>query len=330
MKAGVASHYQSFRDELLRQKNIINIGIKNSPTTQSINHTKPWWEGEDPNKEFISAIDEVDYNFINTLGLKIIKGRDFSRIFPSDLSKAFIINEEAAMEMGLKNPIGIRLKAGDKDGFIIGVVKDAKFTSLKEPIKPIIYNLTNNFADDVMNLFGVIYISIKPGEVSKTIKDIKSTWEKFNPGYPFEYNFLDETYNNLYQSEERLADIFGVFTSLALFVTFLGLFGLALFMTEQRTKEIGIRKVLGASIIDILSLLSSSFTKWLIIANILAWPVAWFAMTKWLQSYAYHIDISLLTFFIAGSITLIITLLTTSLITIKAAITNPVESLRYE
>ena len=330
VKAGVASHYQSFRDELLRQRNIINVGIKNSPTTQSINNTKPWWEGEDPNKEFISGIDEVDYNFLNTLGLKIIEGRNFSKKLPTDLSKAFIINEEAAREMGLRNPIGIRLKAGDKDGFIIGVVKDAKFTSLKEPIKPIIYNLTNNFADDVMDLFGVIYISIKPGEVSKTIKDIKSTWEKFNPGYPFEYNFLDEIYNNLYQSEERLADIFGVFTSLALFVTFLGLFGLALFMTEQRTKEIGIRKVLGASIIDILSLLSSSFTKWLIIANILAWPVAWFAMTKWLQSYAYHIDISFLTFFIAGSITLIITLLTTSLITIKAAITNPVESLRYE
>ena len=330
VKANVASHYQSFRNELLRQRNIINVGIKNSPTTEAVNNTKPWWEGEDPNKEFISEIDEVDYNFINTLGLKIIEGRNFSEKFPTDLSKAFIINEEATREMGLRNPVGTRLKTADKDGFIIGVVKDAKFKSLKEPIKPIIFNLTNNFADDGMNLFGVIYISIKPGEVPQTIKDIKKTWAKFNPGYPFEYHFLDETYNNLYQSEARLADIFGTFTSLALFVTVLGLFGLALFMTEQRTKEIGIRKVLGASIMDILSLLSSSFTKWLIIANIIAWPVAWFAMTKWLQSYAYHINISFLTFFIAGAMTLIITLFTISLITIKAAIKNPVESLRYE
>ncbi|MEJ2613389.1 MAG: FtsX-like permease family protein [Ignavibacteriaceae bacterium] len=330
VKANVASHYQSFREELLRQRNIINVGIKNSPTTHAINHTRPWWEGQDPNKKFISEIDEVDYNFLNTLSLKIIKGRNFSKKFTTDLSKAFIINEEAAREMGLRNPVGIRLKTANKDGFIIGVVKNANFKSLKEPIKPIIFNLTNNFADDVMNLFGVIYISIKPGEIPQTIKAIKSTWEKFNPGYPFEYHFLDETYNNLYQSEARLADIFGTFTSLALFITVLGLFGLALFMTEQRTKEIGIRKVLGASVIDILSLLSSSFTKWLIIANIIAWPAAWFAMTTWLQSYAYHINISFLTFFIAGSTTLIITLFTISLITLKAAVANLVESLHYE
>jgi putative ABC transport system permease protein len=330
VKADVASHYQSFRNELIKQRNINNIGIKNSITTQAINNTTAWWDGKDPNKEFVSEIDEVDCNFINTLGLKVIEGRNFSEKYPTDLSRAFIINEEAAREMELKNPVGTHIKAWDKDGFIIGVVKDANFKSLKEPIRPMIFHLTNNFSDDVMNLFGVIYISIKPDEVPKTLKAIKDTWEKFNPGYPFEYIFLDETYNNLYQSEEKLADIFGTFTSLALFVTFLGLFGLALFMTEQRTKEIGIRKVLGASVIDILSLLSSSFTKWLIIANVIAWPAAWFAMTKWLHSYAYHIDISFLTFFIAGSITLIITLLTISLITIKAAVANPVESLRYE
>ena len=330
VKADVASHYQSFRNELLKERNINNIGIKNSKTTQAINNTTAWWEGKDPNKEFVSEIDEVDYNFINTLGLKIIKGRNFSENFPTDLSRAFIINEEAAREMGLKDPVGTQLKAGDKDGFIIGVIKDANFKSLKEPIRPMIFHLTNNFTDDVMNLFGVIYISIKPEEVSKTIKAIKSTWEKFNPEYPFEYSFLDETYNNLYKSEERLADIFGVFTSLALFVTILGLFGLALFMTEQRTKEIGIRKVLGASVVNILSLLSGNFTKWIIIANIIAWPAAWFAMNKWLQSYAYHINISPLIFFAAGLITLIITLITVSLITIKAAIANPIESLRYE
>ena len=330
VKADVGSHYQSFRNELLSQRNINNVGIKNSLTTENINNTAPWWEGKSPNKDFISEIDEVDYNFINTLNLKIVEGRNFSEKYPTDLSRAFIINQRAAEEMELKNPVGTHLKAWDKDGFIIGVIKDANFKSLKDPIKPMIFHLTNNFADDEMNLFGVIYISIKPEEVPKTINAIKNIWEKFNPEYPFEYNFLDETYNNLYQSEERLADIFGTFTSLAFFVTILGLFGLALFITEQRTKEIGIRKVLGASVIDILSLLSSSFTKWLIIANIIAWPAAWLAMTKWLQSYAYHIDISFLTFFIAGSITLIITLLTISLVTIKAVTANPVESLRYE
>ncbi len=330
VKADVGVHYQSFRNELLSQRNIINVGIKNCLTTENINNTVPWWEGKPPNKEFVSEIAEVDYNFINALNLKIVEGRNFSEKYPTDLSRAFIINEEAAKEMALKTPVGTHLKAWDKDGFIIGVIKDANFKSLKDPVKPMIFHLTNNFADDVMNLFGVIYISIKPEEIPNTIKVIKNTWEKFNPGYPFEYQFLDETYNNLYKSEEKLADIFEVFTSLALFVTILGLFGLALFMAEQRTKEIGIRKVLGASVINILLLLSGNFTRWLIVANIIAWPAAWFAMTKWLQSYSYHIDISLLTFFIAGSITLITTLLTICLITIKAATANPVESLRYE
>ena len=330
VKANVASHYQSFRNELLKQENINNIGIKNSLTTEDINNTDPWWQGKDPNKEFFSEIDEVDYNFINTLNLKIVKGRNFSEKYPTDLSSAFIINEKAAKDMELKTPVGTHLKAGDKDGYIIGVVKDANFKSLKEPIQPIIFHLTNNYSDDVMNLFGVIYISIKPGNISNTLKTIKNTWENFNPGYPFEYYFLDDTYNNLYQSEEKLADIFGVFTSQALFVTILGLFGLALFMTEQRTKEIGIRKVLGASVLNILSLLSGSFTKWLIIANFIAWPAAWYVMSKWIQSYAYHIDISFLTFILAGLVTLFVTLITVGLTTMKAVIANPVESLRNE
>ena len=330
VKANVAEHYQSFKNELLNQGNINNVGIKNSLTTEAINHTNAWWEGKDPNKRFISEIDEVDYNFIKTLKLKIVKGRDFSDKLPTDLSRAFIINQEAVKEMGLRNPVGTHLKAGDKDGYIIGVVKDANFKSLKEPMLPMIFTLTDKFSDDVMDLFGVIYISIKPQEVRNTINFIRNTWDKFNPGYPFEYYFLDDTYNNLYQSEERLADIFSVFASLALFVTVLGLFGLASFMTEQRTKEIGIRKVLGASVINILSLLSGNFTRWLVIANIIAWPAAWFVMTKWLQSYAYHIEVSVLTFFAAGAVTLFITLLTVSLIAIKTATANPVEALRYE
>ncbi len=232
--------------------------------------------------------------------------------------------------MELENPIGTHLKAGDKNGYIIGVVKDAKFKSLREPIQPVIFNLTNKFSDDVMNLYGVIYIAIKSNDVQGTIKAIKRTWDKFNPAYPFEFYFLDDTYNNLYKLEAKLADIFSAFTSLALFVTILGLFGLASFMAEQRTKEIGIRKVLGASISNILSLLSGSFLKWLIVANIIAWPAAWFIMNYWLQSYAYHVKLSLLIFLAAGGITAFVTLLTVGFIVIKAATANPVKSLRYE
>ena len=330
VKSNVGEHYQSFRNELLRQENIKDVGIKNSITTEGINHTVLWWEGKDPNRRIVAEIDAVDYNFINTLNLKIIDGRDFSKKYPSDLNNAFIVNEMAVEAMELKNPVGAHLKAGGRDGYIVGVVKDANFKSLKEPVQPMIFNLTDNFSDDVMNLFGVIYISIKPAEIPGTIKYIKKTWEKFNPGYPFEYYFLDETYNNLYNSEARLTDIFGVFTFLALFVTILGLFGLALFMTEQRTKEIGIRKVLGASVINILSLLSGSFGKWLLTANIIAWPLAWFIMEGWLGSYAYHIEMGIFTFLTAGSIVFIVTLFTVGIIAIKAATANPVKSLRYE
>ncbi|MEJ2505696.1 MAG: hypothetical protein P8Y81_05465, partial [Ignavibacteriaceae bacterium] len=330
VKANVGAHYLSFRNELLRQKNINNVGIKNCLTTESINNTAPWWEGKDPNKKFYSEVADVDYNFFSTLNMKIIEGRDFSENYATDSTSAFIINEEAAKEMELKNPVGTRISGGTREGYIIGVVKNANFKSLRGTVQPMIFNLARTYSDEVMDLFGVIYISIKPEDVSATIKEIQNTWEKFNPDYPFEYSFLDETYNNLYQSEQKLADIFGAFTSLALFVTILGLFGLASFMTEQRTKEIGIRKVMGASVINILSLLSGSFTKWLIIANIIAWPAAWFAMYSWLHSYAYHMNINLLTFIAAGSITLIITLLTVSLIAIKAATANPVKSLRYE
>jgi putative ABC transport system permease protein len=232
--------------------------------------------------------------------------------------------------MNLKNPIGTHLKAGNKDGHIIGVIKDAHFKTLRQPIQPIIFHLTDNFGDETMNLFGVIYVSVKPGHIPETIESIKAAWEKFNPDYPFEYSFLDDTYNNLYQSEQQLADIFRIFTFLAIFVTILGLFGLVTFMTEQRIKEIGIRKVLGASVINILILLSGSFTKWLIIANVIAWPAAWFTMEYWLRSYAYHTEISWLTFLAAGTITLLVTFITVSLIAAKAATANPVESLRYE
>lgn len=330
VKANIGNHYQSFRNELLNKENIVNIGLKNSITTEPINHTNAWWEAKDPNKKFISEIDDIDFNFFKTLKLKIIEGRDFSENFPTDLSAAFILNEKAVKEMGLKNPVGKRLKAGNKDGYIVGVVKDANFRTLKEPVQPIIYTLANDFTDEGMDLFGVIYISIKPQEIPNTIKYIEKTWNKFNPDYPFEYTFLDDTYNNLYKSEANLADIFSMFTFLALFVTIMGMFGLASFMADQRTKEIGIRKVLGASVINIFLLLSGNFVRSLIIANLIAFPLAWYVMQKWLQSYSYHTEISLLIFIIAGGLTLIVTLSTISIIVFRAATTNPIESLRYE
>jgi len=330
VKANVGSQYPAFRSELLKNTTIKNVGIKNSLTVESINNTSPWWEGKEENSQFQSEIAEVDYDFLNTLNLKIIEGRNFSKEYSTDLSGAFIINEQAAKSMGLNKPIGKQLYAGDKKGYIIGVVNDAHFKSLRTPIQPIIFHLAGRFNDDVMDLFGVIYISVSSKNIPAAIDIIKSTWDKFNPDYPFEYYFLDETYNNLYKSEQRLGNIFSVFTSLALFVSILGLFGLASFLTEQRTKEIGIRKVLGASVINIVSILSGSFTRWLVIANVVAWPAAWYVMNNWLQSYAYHTGINITAFITAGVLTMSTTFLTVSFIAIKAATANPVESLRYE
>jgi putative ABC transport system permease protein len=265
----------------------------------------------------------VDEQYAEVLKLKIVAGRNFSKEFATD-SSAFLINETAAAALGWDQPLGKRLSMGDfYKGPVIGVVEDFHFESFHHEVKPILF---------MFNRWRPSYLAVRlrPGNVAEGIAAIQKLWKEFVPNVPLQYSFLDQDYQKLYDGERRVAQIFLVFSLLAIVIACLGLFGLASFMAEQRTKEIGVRKVLGATVSGIVGLLSKDFVKLVIVAFAVATPLAYFAMQRWLQDFAYRIDIGWWVFALAGGIALVIALLTVSYQAIKAALANPVESLRYE
>ncbi len=278
------------------------------------------------------AADWVEHDFAETFGLKLIAGRDFSPEFSTDPVEALLINETAALALGWRdNAVGRRLAMYRPDrpdpifsGRVVGVVKDFHFQSLHLPIKPMLMTCRP--------VFNRTYIALRlqSGNLAATLAGIEKGWKKLAPEWPLELSFLDETAAAQYQSEQRVRRVVGHAAFLAIFIACLGLFGLAAFAAEQRTKEIGIRKVLGASATGVVALLSKDFVKLVLIGNLIAWPVAYFAMNKWLQAFAYRIDIGWSVFALAGGLALLVALLTVSTQAIKAALANPVKALRYE
>jgi putative ABC transport system permease protein len=255
--------------------------------------------------------------------MEMAEGRSYSKEFPTDATEGVMVNEAAVKAMGMQSPIGKTLSIDNSQAKIIGVVKNYHFRSLDQEIDPLIlvYNPP---------ICRILFAKLTSDNLSKTISYIESVWKKFAPGYPFNYRFLDEALDGLYRSEQRIGTILKYFSILAIFISCLGLFGLASFMAEQRTKEIGIRKVLGATVSNIILLLSKEFSKWVLWANVIAWPVAYYAMNRWLQSYAYHINITFWSFLLATGLALIIALLTVCYQATRAALANPADSLRYE
>jgi len=225
--------------------------------------------------------------------------------------------------MGLKEPIGKRLWIKDYKGIIIGVVKDFHFRSMHRLIEPLAMKIIPQWCDEMCLRFN-------PQDVSGSLRFLEGVWKNLYPGYPFQYWFLDDTLNNLYRTEERVARSSHYFTILAIIISCLGLLGLASFTAEQRTKEIGIRKTLGASSFNIVKLLSSDYLRWILLANIIAWPITFLAMNQWLQNFAYHITLKPPIFILCGVMALLLALLTISYRSIKAASANPVETLKYE
>ena len=264
----------------------------------------------------------ADEDYAKTFQLELKEGRFFSSEFSTD-NTAIVINEEAAKIMGFKNPVGEILTTPqmDRNLNIIGVVKDFHFKSLHHRIEPLIMQI------GACNTF---YIKMKPDKITSTVEFIKKTFKSFNHPNPIDFHFLDDDYDNLYRTEQRMGKIFGYFSFLAIIISCLGLIGLSSFMTERRTKEIGIRKVNGAKSIEIFFLLSGEYIIWVMISIIIACPIAWYAMNKWLQNFAYRINISWWVFALAGVIALLIALLTVSFQSYRAASKNPVEALRYE
>ena len=301
-------------------------GVVNASSTfhkmvgRGYNHGGMEWPGKDPDSYVGFEAFEVDYDFVETMGMKMKEGRSFSRGFGGDSAK-IILNEKAVETMGLKNPVGTTIRRFGRDVQIIGVVKDFHFESLHEPIKPSYLFLWPG---------GTIIASVQSHNQRQTIAAIERLYEKYNPGFPFTFNFLDEAYQKQYDSESRVSALSKYFAGLAIVISCLGLFGLAAFTAQKRRKEIGVRKVVGASVVNITTMLSKDFLRLTFISLAISFPVSWWIMSNWLQSYAYRINITPYVFVIAGIAVILITLFTISFQSIKAAMANPVNSLRTE
>jgi putative ABC transport system permease protein len=283
---------------------------------------------EDNVSQFVKTLRyEVDYDYIPTLGMEMAAGRNFSKDFGTD-SASVIINETAAKTLGWANnaltkSISHRTNEGTVENYrVIGVVKDFHFRSLHEKISPLVMKLSSGS--------GHIIVKTKTKDIAGLLASMEKQWKSFKPDLPFTYSFLDERFNEVYKAEQKTGQILGVFAGLTIFVGCLGLFGLATFTAEQRTKEIGVRKVLGASVAGIVALLSRDFLKLIATAIVIALPVAWWMMSRWLQDFAYKIDIAWWMFAGAAVISVVVALATISYQSIKAALMNPVESLRSE
>jgi len=265
-----------------------------------------------------------DEDFVDVYGMEIIEGRNFSKDFPSDAEGAILINEMAAKASRWESPIGQSLTYwGNRTGTIVGILKDFHFHSLHKPIEPLCIYFEPLY-------FDYLSMKISASNIPSSIEYIEKTMKKFSPKYPFEYHFFDEIFDSAYRTEQKTGQIFSAFTLLSLCIACMGLFGLAMFTAQQRIKEIGIRKILGASAGTILLLLLKEFTKWVLIANVIAWPIAYMTMNRWLQNFIYRINIDIWTYIFAAALALVIAFLTVSYHSLKAATANPIDSLRYE
>ena len=323
-RAGLRDKFPSFKSELLRLPNILSLTATSNVTgAVPATSSNVDWEGKSIDENQVWGFLFVYYDYFKTMNIDLIDGRAFSSEIPTDATQAFIVNEEAAKLIHAESPVGLNVGMGDRSGTIIGVAKDFHFNSLHTHIRPLVVQIRPEYCNYLL-------IRIRSADRPNTIRNIETTWNRFMPHFPFRYRFLDDTIDQMYRIEMRLGRILTVFTLLALIISCLGLFGLASYTTEQRTKEIGIRKVFGASTRKIVILLSKEFTKWVLAANVLAWPIAYIVMKQFLETYAYRIDIGLWVFIFSTAIALIIALVTVSYQSIRAAVSNPVKSLRYE
>ncbi|MBA4053229.1 MAG: ABC transporter permease [Marivirga sp.] len=316
--------YNVLRDELLSTKAVIEMSTSSAPATDMNFRSSGFeWEGKDPGFHENFGTIAVTHDFGRTVGWQFTDGRDFSRDHASD-SLGMVINETAVKYMNIKDPVGKIVKRGDTPYKILGVIKDMVMDSPYEPVYQTIFILDYNWAS-------VINIKLNPAQnASESIAQIERVFKKFNPGSPFDYKFSDQQFSLKFASEERIGKLATFFAILAIFISCLGLFGLASFMAEQRTKEIGVRKVLGASMINLWLMLSKDFMFLVIISLFIASPLAYYFMNNWTQKYTYHTEISWWVFAVSGAGAFIITILTVSYQSIKVSLANPVKSLRSE
>jgi len=321
---GIRKNYDAVKNELLQNPDIdkVTAGM-NLPNWAWPSIILSDWEGKETDKEIKMCHGSVDYDFFETFKMDIIEGRSFSPQFPTDLTSALIVNEEAVKQMDMKDPIGKQMNTWGHSGIIIGVVKNFNFDNVRNKINPVVLDLDPDQTD-------YLIMKLKPADFTHTIASIGSIWNKFEPDFPFEYAFLDDYLNKLYIMESVVLKIVIYITGMALFIACLGILGLASFMAEQRTKEIGVRKVLGATDLNVFYLLSKDLIKWVVIANIIAWPLAFAGMNGLLQNYANRVSINLWLFVLTGIATLLAAWMTAACQSVKASRMNPLNAIKYE
>ena len=314
-------NYEGIRTELLNQPGIHNISSGAANIMMADNTTSDTnWDGKNPKESFLIHPMYIDKYYISFFKLKMALGEAFTGM-ASD-SVHYILNETAVREAGIKDPVGKMFSLHDRRGTIIGVVKDFHMASLKQKIEPAIFV----YQPSCWKMF----IKTSGKDAPLAVEAAKRIWAKYNPGFPFEYRFMDQMYDSMYKSDQRSGALFSVFAGIAIFISCLGLFGLATYTAQVKVKEIGIRKVLGASVANITTMLSKDFLLLVVLSLVIASPVAWYAMTKWLQDYAYKTSIQWWVFVLAGVSAILIAFITISFQAIRAALANPVKSLRSE
>ena len=322
----LSKNHETVKAEFLRHANILGASVSSTVPGQDLGMWLTKIKGQDDEKSQSIHYMHIDPDFIDQFHIPLVAGRNFSSNMTSDREEAFILNESSVYSLGWKtaeDALGKRIYGSGHEGNIIGVTQDFHYKGLQREVGPLILDMNSN-------RFNLITISVNIRYLEETLAYVKLKWGELRPGVPIEFFFLDESFDRQYRSEEQMGKIGAAFTFLGLITACLGLFGLASFMTEQRTKEIGIRKVLGASVKGIVFNLTKDFSKWVLIGNVIAWPLGYFVMNRWLGNFAYHTKIEMWIFLLSALVALLIAVLTVSFQSIKAAIVNPVDSLRYE
>jgi putative ABC transport system permease protein len=316
---------ETLKAELANTPGILNVAVATQkPSFTSWSSSGFDWEGKDPSLKVDITYMGADDGYVDTMGMTVAQGRNLSKEFPTDKTESFLINEELAKLMGHEDPIGKSFSFWDQKGKIVGVIKDFHFQPLRRKIEPLIIQWID------LDWTNFLFLRIAPEGMAKTLGTVQGTWGKILPDIPFSYQFLDEDFATMYRSEEQTGTLLKIFTAMAILVACLGLFGLASYAAEQRTKEIGIRKVLGASAQGIVALMCREFLVLIGLANLIAWPVAYFAVHDWLNNFAYRTPIPAVFFIGALAASLAIGLMTVIYKAVRAASANPVDALKHE
>ncbi len=325
VERSMEKNFPSFKQALENEPGIKSVSLSQAnPLNYGSSTMGVTWPGKDTTQELLFNVNPAGYDFIKTMGIKLVDGRDFSPTYGTD-STNYLVNEAAAKKMGYKDPVGKELTLWGKKGKIIGLMQDFHIGSLHVAIEPLIVGL-----QDKNSIYGAAIIRTEAGKTKEGIASLEKVFKRFNPAFPLKYQFADQEFAKQYKSEKVVSSLSGYFAFLAIFISCLGLFGLAAFTAEQRTKEIGVRKVLGASVTNLVGMLSADFVKLVAIAALIAFPISWYFLKGWLEEYAYRIEMQWWYFLVAGIAALLIALITVSFQAIKAALMNPVRSLKSE